>query len=78
MISASVDELRSAIGVLELPPPPSVVSFEKKNEKWGQTNSEVVFFVNVLGRYFHFGVWSHPQKNVRNQCPSTFLPKVKR
>ena len=46
MISASVDELRSAIGVLELPPPPSVVSFEK-NEQWGQTNSEVVFFVNV-------------------------------
>ena len=26
VISASVDELRSAIGVLELPPPPSVVS----------------------------------------------------
>ena len=25
MISASVDELRSAINVLELPPPPSVV-----------------------------------------------------
>ena len=63
MISASVDELRSAIGVLELPPPPSVVSFEK-NEQWGQTNSEVVFFVNVLGRYFHFG--PYPQKNVRN------------
>ena len=55
MISASVDELRSAIGVLELPPPPSVVSFEKKNEKWGQTDYEVVFFVNVLSRYFHFG-----------------------
>ena len=27
VISASVDELRSAVGVLELPPPPSVVSF---------------------------------------------------
>jgi len=26
VISASVDELRSAVGVLELPPPPSVVS----------------------------------------------------
>ena len=74
MISASVDELRSAIGVLELPPPPSVVSFEK-NEKWGQTNSEVVFFCKCSWQVF--SLWSHPQKNVRNQCPSTFLPKVK-
>ncbi len=27
MISASVDELRSAVGVLAVPPPPSVVSY---------------------------------------------------
>ena len=26
VISASVDELRTAVGILELPPPPSVVS----------------------------------------------------